>query len=123
MKMLFTLVFAALFATACCGQTHYISSNTKIIVIAGSTEKFDSPDIFCMGYYDVLTGDYKVTVMVAPAGTTEIVKSFDIIIAYASVDDEFGGFDASEDFILSLDLAVVNDYLQPLNVSTTFTSH
>lgn len=112
-----------MFATALFGQTHWISSNTKIIIVSGSTEKFDSPDIFCVAYYDVMMGDYKVTLMVAPAGTTEVVKSFDITIPYADVDAEFGGFDASEDFILSIDLAVINTYLQPLNVSTTFTAN
>jgi hypothetical protein len=118
MKMLFTLVFAALFATSGFSIQH-ITTDTDIVLELGSDEHFASPDIYISCYWDIGTDQWFVTLMLTPPGTTEIVKQYDLIITETQFNDQFGTQYPSE-LSNAMGQAVVEEYLQALNVSTTF---
>ena len=118
MKTLLTLVFVALFATAGFSIQH-ITTDTDIVLELGSDEHFASPDIYISCYWDIGTDQWFVTLMLAPPGTTEIVKEYHLIITETQFNDQFGTQYPSE-LSNAMGQAVVEEYLQALNVSTTF---
>lgn len=97
----------------------HITTDTNIILEAGSDEIFASPDIYISCYWDIGTDQWFVTLMLAPPGTTEIVREYDLIITETQFNDQFGTQYPSE-LSNAMGQAVVEEYLQALNVSTTF---
>jgi hypothetical protein len=119
MKKLFTFFIAVFFSIQAFSQAH-IACDTNIVLEAGSDEQYASPDIYLTSTYDIWTEQWFVRLRLAPPGTTEIVKEFDIIITSIQFNDQFGTGPAS-DLYAAMEQAVVEEYLQPLNLSTTFT--
>ena len=97
----------------------HITTDTDIVLELGSDEHFASPDIYISCYWDIGTDQWFVTLMLTPPGTTEIVKQYDLIITETQFNDQFGTQVPSE-LIGAMEQAVVEEYLQALNVSTTF---
>ena len=97
----------------------HITTDTNIILEAGSDEQFASPDIYVSCTWDIFTDQWFVTLRLAPPGTTEIVKEYNLIITETQFNGQFGTSPPSE-LIEAMELAVVEEYLQALNVSTTF---
>lgn len=118
MRKILTFIACVLLAQPSFAIPH-ITTDTNIILEAGSDEQFASPDIYVSCYWDIGTDQWFVTLMLTPPGTTEIVKQYDLIITEAQFDAQFGTQVPSE-LIGAMEIAVVDEYLQALNVSTTF---
>ena len=114
------VIFSFVFAVCIPGfAIQHITTDTNIILEAGSDEKFASPDIYISCYWDIGTDQWFVTLMLAPPGTTEIVKEYHLIITETQFNNQFGTQYPSE-LSSAMGQAVVEEYLQALNVLTNF---
>jgi hypothetical protein len=113
-------IFSFVFSVCVPGfAIQHITTDTNIILEAGSDEHFASPDIYISCYWDIGTDQWFVTLMLAPPGTTEIIKEYHLTITEIQFNDQFGTQYPSE-LSSAMGQAVVEEYLQALNVSTTF---
>jgi hypothetical protein len=109
------------FATA----QSYISSDTDIILEAGSLTKYSSPNIVVTGTFQTRAARWVVTLGVSSGATANepIFAEYTMIITQAEVDLYSGsGAGDTAKAQNSLEQAV-GGYLGALNVSTTFTIH
>lgn len=114
-------ILAFCFPMFCTAQESYITTDTDILLEAGASVKYVTPDIYVKGAYDVYTSTWLITMRLTPHDLDNELTTFSVRITKADSDVLTGsGGTETEKYQNFIELLAV-DYLTPLNVSTTFT--
>ncbi len=111
-----------LFAHTASAQYSYISTDSTIIIEAGSIVSYENPDIYVDARYFTLEERWVATIKLIPAGaTTNFAATLDIEFAQADVDAFTGSGGTETRTMQNTILQAVADYLGGLNPGVTFT--
>lgn len=124
MKKILISLCLFIFCLASQAQPSYISTDTNIILESGSSTEYATPIIFVRGQYEVRQEQWLVTMGLSFgvfSASMPIKAEYSLRFTKTEIDAFTGtGTGDTEKIQNALEQAVV-DYLQPLNVSTTFT--
>lgn len=122
MKHIFFILFFFVSLSAY-AQTPYISTDGRIILVSGSIQQYDTPDIYVSVSYNVLRETWTAHLDLYKPGSSALYGEYNIDYERADIDAYTGTGTEQTDEIQNAVSQAVAATLLVLNPTRTFTQH